>query len=91
MHEQNGNLSALASFTLGAITWLTSTDVELILRLLVGVGSVITAIMAIRYYYYAIVEKKKMLAGLIAKSKANKHKIEVNSDGIDVLEKKEKK
>lgn len=57
----NGNLSAIISFILGGITFLTGDNFEYLLKILVMLGSITTAIMAIVYYYHAIREKKKSL------------------------------
>jgi len=58
---ENGNLSACCAILLGLTTWLTPQNVEYGLKILVAIGSIITAIMAVRYYYYATKEKKKIL------------------------------
>lgn len=95
MNAQNGNLSAGTSFILGAITWFSHMDIEFAIRVLVGIGSIITAFMAVRYYYFAIVEKKKILATLALKAlnnarhiKANTHELDAHTSRIEELEKK---
>ncbi len=66
---ENGNQSFLISIILGILTWFTPDTVELGVKIVVGIGSIVTAIMACRYYYYSIKEKKQ----LIEEHKNKKH------------------
>lgn len=59
---ENGNLTAGMSILLGILTWATPENVEYGLKVLVAFGSISTAIMAVRYYYFATKEKKKRLS-----------------------------
>ena len=61
INVENGNLSALCSVLLGIVTWFTPQNVEYGLKILVAIGSIVTAVMAVRYYYFATLEKKKSL------------------------------
>lgn len=54
----NGDMSALSAILLGIVTWFTPENVENSVKILAGIGSIITAILAIRYYTLAIKEKK---------------------------------
>lgn len=58
---ENGNLSALCSVTLAFVSWFTPENVEYALKFFVAIGSIGTAIMAVRYYYFATVEKKQQI------------------------------
>lgn len=61
INVENGHLSAFCAILLGITTWLTPQNVEYGLKILVAVGSIVTAVMAVRYYYFATLEKKKNL------------------------------
>lgn len=61
INVENGNVSAFFAIILGITTWLTPQNVEYGLKILVAIGSIVTAIMAVRYYYFATLEKKKSL------------------------------
>lgn len=57
----NAHNSAFTSLVLGFITWITPEDVDIIIKVIVGLGSISTAIMACLFYYYGIKEKKAAL------------------------------
>lgn len=61
INVENGNMSAFCSVLLGIVTWFTPQNVEYGLKILVAIGSIVTAVMAIRYYYFATKEKKRLL------------------------------
>lgn len=61
VNVENGNASAATSIVLGIMTWLTPENAELGLKVLVAIGSIITAIMAIRYYYFATIHQKNKI------------------------------
>lgn len=63
LNVENGHLSAVSSILLGIVTFATPENVEYSLRIAVAIGSLVTAIMAIRYYHFATKEKKKKLNG----------------------------
>lgn len=67
----NGNLSAITAITLSIWTFFTGSNVESLLRILMAVGSIVTAIMAITYYYLAIKEKRKSLKSIKDKEEAS--------------------
>lgn len=52
-NSMNGDTSAIASIFLGIITWFSPGNIDLGIKILVGLGSIGTAIMAMRYYYFA--------------------------------------
>lgn len=61
VHVENGNASAISSILLGIVTFTTPEGIEYWLKIAVGLGSLVTAIMAVRYYHFATLEKKKKL------------------------------
>ena len=60
INVENGNISAIATIMLGIVA-LFGQSTDLLIKVVVSCGSIITAIMACRYYYFAIKEKKKIL------------------------------
>ena len=64
INVENGNLSAFCAIFLGITTWLTPQNVEYGLKIIVAIGSIVTAIMAIRYYAAATKEKKQSLKNM---------------------------
>lgn len=58
VNVENGHVSAFCSLLLGIITWFTPENIEWTLRIIVAAGSILTAIVAVRYYSFAIKEKK---------------------------------
>lgn len=58
---ENGNMSLLGSIFLGMISWLTPENIDIGLKVLTGIGAIVSAILACRYYWYATKEKKESL------------------------------
>ena len=56
---ENGHLSFFGSVFLGLISWLTPENIDLGLKVITGIGAVITGALAARYYWYAGKEKKE--------------------------------
>lgn len=57
----NGHMSAIVSVILGIFTWMTPEGVDLFIKIVVGLASIGTALMAMRYYWFATKEKKANL------------------------------
>lgn len=57
----NGHVSLIGTIILGILSWFTPENVDLALKVVTGIGAVISAIFAARYYYYAAKEKKANL------------------------------
>lgn len=57
---EHGNFSFLTSVFLGILAFF-GDNMEIIIRILVAIGSVATAVMACRYYYYNTKEKKQQI------------------------------
>ncbi len=55
---EHGNFSFLASIFLGVLAFF-GEHMDTIIRVIVAIGSIATAIMACRYYYFSIKEKKQ--------------------------------
>jgi hypothetical protein len=58
---ENGNVSLMGTIFLGIISWLTPENIDLGLKVITGIGALVSAILAARYYWYATKEKKQSL------------------------------
>ncbi len=73
MHNFNqgeGNLSFFLSVFLGIFAYF-GQNMDVIIRVVIALGSIATAIMACRYYYYSIREKKQQIKLNVFKEKEN--------------------
>ena len=57
---QHGNLCGIFAVFLAMVTWFNQNG-DSAIKIVTGVASIVTAIFACRYYYYATKEKKKNL------------------------------
>lgn len=57
----NGHISAIMSVLLGFGAAFSPENIDNTIRIILAISSLATAIMAIRYYYYATKEKKHAL------------------------------
>lgn len=57
---QSGNLCGVFSLFLAGVTWFNENG-DATMKIVTGIASIITALFACRYYYYATKEKKKNL------------------------------
>jgi len=69
-NASNGNISFLISIFLGVMSFLIG-NIDIIMKLSVALASVIAAIMAIRYHYYATRERKQQIEFNIQQEKRN--------------------
>lgn len=58
---ESGNTSLLSSIVLGIISWLTPENIDMSVKIVTGLGALISAVLAARYYWYATKEKKESL------------------------------
>lgn len=61
---ESGHLTFFGSVILGAISWLTPENIDLGLKIVTGIGALVSGILAARYYWYATKEKKEKLRQL---------------------------
>lgn len=58
---ENGNLSLCGTVFLGIVSWFSPQNIDLGLKVITGMGALVSAILAARYYWYATKEKKENL------------------------------
>jgi hypothetical protein len=58
---ENGNISLCGTVFLGIVSWLTPENIDMGLKVITGIGALVSAILAARYYWYATKEKKEAL------------------------------
>lgn len=58
------NVSLFGTIFLGAVSWLTPETIDLGLKVVTGLGAVVSGVLAARYYWYATKEKKAALKKL---------------------------
>lgn len=58
---ENGRLSLCGTVVLGILSWLTPQNIDIGLKVITGLGALVSAILAGRYYWYATKEKKENL------------------------------
>lgn len=56
-----GGISLCGFVFLGIVSWFTPENIDLTLKVLTGVGALVSASLAARYYWYATKEKKESL------------------------------
>lgn len=54
-------ISAAISFTCGIISWISMLQLQPYISAIAGMLGIVSAVFAIRYYYYATKEKKQSL------------------------------
>lgn len=63
LQVENGHTNALLAIVFAVISWLTPQSVDLLVKVASGLAAVATAIMAVRYYYWATKDAKKKVIG----------------------------
>jgi len=58
---ENGHMSLCGTIFLGIISWFTPENIDLGLKVITGLGALVSATLAARYYWYATKEKKQSL------------------------------
>jgi hypothetical protein len=58
---EKGNISLCGTLFLGIVSWLTPENIDMGLKVITGIGALVSAILAARYYWYATKEKKETI------------------------------
>lgn len=72
-----GNISLCGTIFLGIVSWLTPEKIDMGLKIITGLGALISAILAARYYWYATKEKKRSIKEYDDRDRSNNGSMQV--------------